>query len=95
MVYIPYFKTIMSIKYTYKGHIALLINKKAIISAKYLYYAIIFLKKLIAKLFKCSNINNHIINLKPDKKSSYGAICSFGLIQFKIFKIYIEINLAN
>lgn len=42
--------------------------KKFIILDKYLDYANILLKKLIAKFFKYFNINKHVIILKPGKK---------------------------
>lgn len=55
----------------------------------------VFSKKLVAVLPYCSDINEYIINLEPNKKLSYGLIYSLGPIELTTLKTYIEANLAN
>ena len=54
-----------------------------------------FLKKSAIELFEHLYINQHVINLKNGKKLSNWLIYGLELIELKIFKIYITINLAN
>ena len=44
---------------------------------------------------KYTRINNYTIKLEKDKQPSFKFICSLKLIELKILKTYIEINLAN
>lgn len=70
-------------------------SQKVNIPAKDLYFAVDFLKKFVAKLSKYFNINDNLINLKPDKQSLYSLIYSLKIIELKILKTYIKNNLAN
>lgn len=90
-----YFKSKILIYLTYKAQIAWLLAKKVIILAKYLDNINIFSKKLVAKLLKYLNNNKYIIDLKLAKQSFYRLISNLGLIEFKTFKTYININQVN
>lgn len=85
----------MSIHLAQKTWIVLLISKKVTILAKYLDYIKIFLKKLIAKLFKCSDINKYIMNLDLDKQLLYKLIYNLEFVKLEIIKTYIKIDLVN
>lgn len=61
------------------------------ISAKYLDYINVFLKKSAVKLFKCSKINKDLIDLEPDKEPSYKLIYSLKPIELEILKTYIKL----
>lgn len=78
-----------------KVELFFLLVKKIIISAKYLDFANIFPKKLPQMLCKQSRANKHIIKLKMCKTLPHKLIYSLELVEFKIFKIYIKINLTN
>ena len=65
------------------------------ILAKYSNYTIIFLAKNTMKLQKNIGINEHTIKLKKDNQPIFEPIYSLNLIELKILKIYIKINLAN
>ena len=56
------------------------------ILSKYADFADIFSPKLVAKLFKHTEINNYIIVFIDNWQSSYSFIYSFGPIEFKILK---------
>ena len=64
------------------------------IFAKYFDYINIFSSKLIIKFLKYTSINNYTIELDKDKKLSYSLIYSLGLIELKMLKVYIRINLV-
>ena len=61
---------------------------------QYTDYNNVFLFELVAKLLKQSN-NSHTIKLNEGKQPFYGPIYSLKLIELKILKAYIKINLAN
>lgn len=65
------------------------------ISAECLDYANVFLKKSGVKLLKCSDINEHVIDLKPGKHLPYSPIYSLDPVELKTLKTYIKTNLAN
>lgn len=69
--------------------------KEVIIPTKYLNYANVFSKKSVVELPKCSHINKYSINLEVGKQAPYRSIQSLKLVKLKIFKTYIETNLAN
>lgn len=52
------------------AQIALIIIKKITILTKYLNFINIFSKKIVMKPFKHFNINKHLMDLKPDKKTT-------------------------
>lgn len=70
-------------------------TKKVTILTEYLNYVDIFSKELVMKLFKCFNINKHLISLEPSKQPPYAQIYSLKLVELKILKTYIETTLAN
>lgn len=61
---------------------------------KYLDFADIFSKKSTTMVLKQTNINEHAIDLKKDKRSPYKPIYSLKSIELKILIIYIKTNLA-
>ena len=63
--------------------------------AKYSDFAYVFLKKSANVFPKWTRVNKHAIKLEQSKKPPYGPIYSLKLVKLKIFKTYIEINLAN
>lgn len=69
--------------------------QKVIFLVKYSDYTKVFSKKLAIKFSKCFTINEYSIDLKLDEKPSYNLFYSLDPVELKIFKIYIEINLAN
>lgn len=85
----------ITIYLAWEAQIDLLLTKKFVILAKYLDFVDIFLKTLAAKLFKRSNINKHLIDLKPSKQPSYKPIYNARLVKLEIFKTYIRTNFAN
>ena len=78
-----------------KAQVALLLTKKVTVLAKYLDFADVFLKKLAEILPEYTGINNYAIKPEDGKQSSYGPIYSPSLVELKILKIYIKINLVN
>lgn len=80
-----------------KAQITSLKVKKApvSVSAKYLDFANVFCEKFIVVLPEYTEINTHAINLEEGKQSFYGFIYSLGLVELKILKTYIDINLAK
>lgn len=77
--------------------IATLIAIKAFVTilAEYLNFEDIFFKKSAVILPKYTKINTYTINPEEGNKSSYKFIYSLKLMELKILKTYIEINLAN
>lgn len=69
--------------------------EKIIILAEYSNFADIFLKNLAKMLLKYIRANEYVIKLEKSKKPPYGSIFSLKPIEFKIFKSYMKINLAN
>lgn len=67
VIYLAYIGRKMLIHLACEAQIALLVAEKVTIPAKYLDFADVFSKKSVAKLPKCSDINEHSIDLKPDK----------------------------
>lgn len=80
-----------------QAQIALLKTKKVSISVlkEYLDYADFSFKKLAIVLTKHTEINIYTINLEESKQPPYKSIYSFGPVELKTVKIYIEINLIN
>ena len=62
---------------------------------KYSDYCDVFLAKNVAEFSENIEINKYTIKLKEGKQPPYGPIYSLELIEFEIFKTYIEINLVN
>lgn len=75
--------------------ISLLLMKKVIILTEYLYFADVFLKKLAKILPKQLGANKYAIQLEKSEQQFYKSIFSLELVELKIFKNYIEINLLN
>ena len=95
VIYVAYLESKISIYLACKAPIALLFAEKVSIPEKYADFSDIFSKKSIAVLSNRLNINKHIINLESDKQPLYKSIYSLSLVELKIFKTYIEVNLAN
>lgn len=75
--------------------IALLLAKKVSISKEYTDFSDIFFKKSSEVPPNFLNINKHMISLELSKQQPYEPIHNLNLVEFEIFKIYIETNLAN
>lgn len=77
--------------------IATLIAHKAFVTipADYSDLEDVFFQKSTAVLSELIKINTYAINLEEGKQLLYGPIYSLGLVELKILKTYIEINLAN
>ena len=58
-------------------------------------FAKVFSPKLVAKLPKHTEINNHAIKLVNNEQPPYGPIYSRKLVEFRILKLYIENNLVS
>ena len=63
--------------------------------AKYSNFANIFFLDLTFELPEHTRINDHAIKLVDGQQPPYGPIYSLELVELKILKAYIEINLAN
>ena len=85
----------MTIHSACQAQILLLIAKNITVSTKYTDFANIFSKKSAKVLLKRAGINKHTIKLVDDKQPPYRLIYSLGLVELKIFKILIKINLSN
>ena len=85
----------MTIYLAWEAQIASLLAKKVTVLVKYADFANVFLKELAKVLWKQTSINKHAIKLKDHKQSIYKLIYSLGLVELKIFKTYIKINLVN
>lgn len=85
----------MTIYSARETQIALLVAKKMIIPAKYLDFTNVFSKELVTESSKHFDIIKFLINLESNKQPPYGSIYRLGLVELKIFKTYIVINLAN
>lgn len=70
----------------------MLLIKEVDVLAKYLDLVDVFSKELAVELLKRSNINEHLINLDPDKQPPYRLIYSLSLLKLKTFKTYIKTN---
>ena len=65
------------------------------VTNEYIDFANVFSLNLASKFPKHTRINNQAIKLVEDHQTSYGPIYSFGPMQLKTLKVYIETNLAN
>lgn len=95
VVYIAYLSGKTLIYLAQKTQINLLIAEKVITLAKYLDFKDVFSKNLATELSEHSNINEHLIILKPAKYSLYRLIYNLKLVELETLKAYIETNLAN
>lgn len=73
----------------------LILTENFSIPKEYINFLEVFSKKSMIIVFKCSSINNLIINMQPNKQQLYRPNYSLDLIELKILKTYIEANLAN
>ena len=94
-MHVIYLGAKMSIYPMQKVEITLLLVKKVSIYKKYTHFSDVFSKKFAAVLPKRSDINEHVIDLKPSEQLPYKPIYSLGLIELKTFKTCIKTNLAN
>lgn len=94
-VYVAYLDTKILIYPAWEAQIVLLITEKVAIPAEYSDYANVFSKESATEIFEWSNINQHAIELEPNKQLLYSLIYSLGLVKLEILKTYIKINLTN
>lgn len=82
---------------SYQTQIAFLKANEAptAVSTKYADIVNIFSPNLIAEFWEYIEINNHVIDIINGKQTLYRLIYSLELMELKILKIYIKINLAN
>ena len=95
---VPFFNSFLLDVYPFfSPHIAGLIVEEASIKVfnKYVDFADIFFPNLASKHPKHTRINDHAIELVDGQQALYGPIYSFGLIEIKTLKAYIETNLVN
>ena len=87
----------MDIYLSQKAQITSLKTDKApdSVLSEYFNFINIFSKDLTAKLAEYIRINIHIINLIEGHQLRYRSIYSLGLVELKILKTYIKINLAK
>ena len=87
----------MDIHPLWRAQIALLKADEAFISIlpKYINFADIFLKDLVAKLLEATKINDHSIDLIKGQQPPYRSIYSLGLVKLETLKIHIKTNLVN
>ena len=85
----------MRIHTVWVAQITFVLAKEVTVPAKYTDFVNIFLKKLGKVLLKRISINEHTIKLEKSKQLPYKPIYSFGQVELKIVKTYIETNLAN
>lgn len=95
IIYVTYLEAKILIHTAPKAQIAWLLAKKINIPKEYTDFSDVFSKKSIIILLNCSNINKHIINLKPSKQLPYRPIYNLSIVKLETFKTYIEINLTN
>ena len=73
----------------------MLLAKKVTVLEEYLDFAYVFSKNLTEVLPKCTEINEHAIELQKGKQPPYDPIYSLAPVEPETLKIYIETNLAN
>lgn len=65
------------------------------VPSKYADFANVFLSNLVTELSEHTKINHHTIKLLHNWQLFYGPFYSLSLVELKMFKTYIESNLAN
>lgn len=95
LVHMAYLRAIISIYLAAEAQIPSLVNKKINILFESLDFVDVFLKKLVAKLFKHFDINKYLIHLGLGKQLPYSPIYSLEPVKLEILKTFIKINLAN
>ena len=75
--------------------IAFLLTKKVKISDKYSDFINVFSEKKALVLPKCTELNEHIIDLVDGKQPLYKPIYSLGLVELETLKTYIETHLKT
>ena len=78
-----------------KAQIALLLGKKVTVSAKYSDFTNVFSEKLENVFSKHIKVSKYAIELEKGKQPLNLPIYSLKVVEFKIFKTYMETNLAN
>lgn len=58
-------------------------------------YTDVFSLGLVIELPKNTGINKYVIDLFKDKQPFYGAICSLGLVELEILKVYLKTHLKT
>lgn len=95
MIHVVYLRAKMTIYPTQEAQMALLLVEKVSILNEYIHFSDVFSKELVTVLSKRSSINEHAIELEPDKQSLYRPIYCLRLVKLETLKIYIKTNLAN
>ena len=73
----------------------MLVAEEVKILIEYSDFSDVFLKEKALILLERIELNQHAIKLQEDEQLYYGPIYSLCLVELKILKTYIEINLAN
>ena len=77
------------------AQIAFLLVEKVKISDKYLDFTDIFLKEKALMLPKCTELNEHAINLEDGKQPPYRPIYSLGPVELETLKTYLKTHLKT
>ena len=85
----------MAIYLARKAQIASLVTEEIKILTEYSDFSDVFLKEKALILSEATELNQHAIKLQKGQQPPYGPIYSLGLVELKMLKTYIEINLAN
>ena len=87
----------MTIHSSQKAQISALIWDEALtkVAPKYVNYADVFSFNLVIELLEITGINIYTMNLEEVKQSHPKHIYSFGLVELKTLKIYIETHLKT
>lgn len=87
--------TLMIIHPARKAQIALLLVEEIIVPDEYSVYADVLSKESVDVLLEYMGISEYAIQVEKDKQLSYRPIYNLGLVELKIIKTYIKINLPN
>ena len=95
VVHISFLGSRITIHLAKKAQIALLLAEKVIFPAKHSDFADVFLEESANIVSERIGVNKYAIELKKGKQLPYRPIYSLKLVELKLLKTYIKINLAN
>ena len=95
VVYMVSFNLALGIYPDKAAQITSLLAKKVRIPDEYSDFADVFLEKKTLMLPKCTELNEHAINLKNGKQPHYRPIYSLGLLELETLQTYIKTHLKT
>ena len=95
MMHISSLQSMMTIHPASRAQLVLLLGKQFIVLAECLDFTDVFSERSANVLPEETGVNEYAIKLEQGKQSPYEPIYSLELVELKIFKTYIETNLAN